>query len=97
MVLIDAWIGSAGETFVDSLRHFANVVFLGVNTAGGYHMTGVVGTQLPNSNIRISFGLKFLVFPDLSVIEGIGFLADFWVHPDDALDLAVKFIQNYVR
>lgn len=96
VVLTDSWAASGGDLFANALRHVDNVIFIGTNTAGIY-LTSRLQTQLPNSHINVCFGPNIRMPFDLTVGEGIGFLPDFWVHPDEALNVAVKFIKNYVR
>ena len=97
VVLIDQWVASSGEDFIDHLRHLDNVVFLGMNTGGIYLVGNNCTTILPNSGLSFSFSTLLVLSSDLAEREGVGFLPDFWVHPDEALDLAVKFIHNYLQ
>lgn len=73
-----------------------NVVIIGSNTYGA-SLTNRTTSALPNSLLPISFGVSLRLSLDLVDREGVGLLPDLWVHPDEASDLAVKFINNYVR
>ena len=95
IVLVDNMIASAGEGFVSCLRQLDNVVFVGTNTYGCL-VTGNVGrVQLPISGQWIQFGTKLNIRPDLSQIEGIGFMPDLWVPPGESLERVVKFAERY--
>lgn len=96
VVLTDSWIASAAELFLESLKQMDNVLIIGSNTAGA-SLTNRTTSALPNSLLPISFGVSLRLSLDLVDREGVGILPDLWVHPDEALDLAVKFINNYVR
>lgn len=87
IVLTDAHIASAGELFLESLRQLDNVVVLDTNTRGAT-LTSLVTSSLPNSRLRLGFGGNLRLPWDLVDNEGVGLLPDFWVHPDEALDLA---------
>ena len=98
VVLMDSLSASAGEGFVRYLRQIENVVFIGTNTSGTVLAGDPVKGKLPNSYIGThwSTNLKLDVesgeFVDR---EGIGFLPDFWVQSEDALDVALQFIHHY--
>ena len=97
VVLMDSWTASAGELFVYYLSQLDNVVFMGMNSAGVINFGSPVKVPLPNSKLPVLFGTHFSLPLDLTDREGIGFLPDFWVHPEYALDLAIKFIGNYEK
>lgn len=88
---------SAGEVFVNNLIRLDNVVVLGTNTKGAMLMGYNYLHPLPHSQLAVRFGADFCPAPDLVNREGIGYLPDFWVSPQEALDLAIKFIHNYAR
>ncbi len=96
LVLIDNQIGSAGESFVRMLRQVENVIFIGSNTAGVKTVGNVTSFSLPNSGIDIQLGTTLFLELDLDLIEGRGYKPDIWVEPKEALDLALKFIENYL-
>lgn len=96
VVLTDRRTASGGEHFLDALRHLENVVIMGTNTAGCM-LGNSAQTQLPNSKVQVTLGVSLRLPLDLVHREGVGLLPDFWVPPRQALDFAVKFIQNYVR
>lgn len=98
VVLMDSWSASAGEIFVRRLRQIENVVFIGTNTSGTLIIGDPIKGKLPNSYIGTHWGtaLKLEVESGKFVDrEGVGYLPDFWVQSEDALDLALKFIHKY--
>jgi len=97
LVLIDNRIGSSGESFVRMLKQVENVVLIGSNTAGVKTVGNVTSFSLPNSGIDIQLGTTLFLELDLDLIEGRGYKPDIWVEPQNALDLALKFIDNYLR
>lgn len=96
VVLTDRRTASAGEDFMDALRHIENVIFIGTNTAG-CSLGNNAQTQLPNSHVKIHFGVSIMLSLNMIDREGVGLLPDFWIAPASALDSAVKFIRNYVQ
>ncbi|MCL2574599.1 MAG: S41 family peptidase [Defluviitaleaceae bacterium] len=95
IVLMDNAIGSTGDVFVGYLRQLENVLFVGANT-GGVLITGNVGgITLPLSRFDVNFGVSLNIRPDLSQFEGVGFMPDLWVPPQDALERVLKFIERY--
>ncbi len=98
VVLMDSWSASAGEIFIRRLRQIENVVFIGTNTSGTLIIGDPIKGKLPNSYIGTHWGtaLKLEVESGKFVDrEGVGYLPDFWVQSEDALDLALKFIHKY--
>ena len=95
VVLMDSRTVSAGEVFVEILASLDNVVLLGTNTGGRSLAGNPVETALPNSQLRLGFGTGLQLRRDFVDREGIGLFPDFWVQPEDAVKLAVKFIENY--
>lgn len=96
-VLTDSYIGSAGELFLESLKQVDNVIIVGTNSAGIYLASGGSLQLLPNSQLKISYGSQFRLALDFIDREGLGVLPDFWVHPDEAEALALKFLQTYFQ
>ena len=62
----------------------------------GTSLTNRTTSALPNLLLPISFGVSLRLSLDLVDREGVGILPALWVHPDAAMNLAVKFINNYV-
>ena len=92
IVLMDSFVGSSGENFVEYLGQLENVVFVGTNTRGCM-LTGNLGVfTLPNSKIGLSCGTKISICENLSNPDGRGLMPDLWVRPDEAVDRAVKYI-----
>jgi len=94
IVLMDNRIGSAGDTFVGYLRQLENVLFVGANTMGVLTTGNVGSAVLPYSRLKVNFGVSLNVRTDLSQFEGIGFVPDLWVAPNDALERTLKFIER---
>ncbi len=93
VVLIDSYAVSAGEGFVRYVQQLENVVVVGTNTCGAM-LAGNVGVFiLPNSKIGLSCGTKISLCEDLVNPDGRGLMPDLWVHPDEALERAIKYIQ----
>jgi len=92
-VLIDSYVYSAGESFVGLLRQLDNVVFVGINTYGATFTGNVGACLLPNSRLELSCGSLISLGEDLYNYDGRGYMPDFWVRPDEALERAVKYIQ----
>ncbi len=91
--LIDSYAASAGEDFVKYVRQLKNVVLVGTNTCGAM-LAGNVGLfTLPNAKIGLSCGTKISLCEDLVNPDGRGLMPDLWVHPDEALERAIKYIQ----
>jgi len=95
VVLIDQYIGSAGERFVAALRDMENVVIMGYPTAGVCTTGSPVIIALPNSGLPVTLPTSVIMEPDLELREGIGFAPDFWVEPSRAVETAVQFLHRY--
>ena len=95
VVLIDNNVASAGESFVGYLRQLENVLVVGTNTSGTFLTSGMVRTNLPYSNLGIRFGTELNLRPDLSQFEGIGFMPDLWVPPEESLKRVLRFVERY--
>ena len=94
VVLIDSNVYSAGESFVGILRQLDNVAFVGTNTYGAT-LAGNVGVcLLPNSRLELSCGSLISLGEDLCNYDGRGYMPDFWVRPDEALERAIEYIQT---
>jgi len=95
IVLTDNSIGSAGDVFVGLLRQLDNVLIVGTNTRGVL-VTGNLGQAiLPRSRIEINFGVSLNIRPDFSQFEGVGFMPDLWVPPDESLERVLRLIERY--
>ena len=95
IVLTDNAIGSSGDSFVSYLRQLTNMLIVGTNTQGVL-VTGNVGSvSLPSSKAFIGFGTTLNIRPDLSQFEGVGFMPDLWVPPNESLERVLKFIERY--
>ncbi|MCL1882772.1 MAG: S41 family peptidase [Defluviitaleaceae bacterium] len=93
IVLTDSFIGSSGDAFVGFLRQLENVLIVGTNTSGTL-LTGNVGSAvLPSSRFEIAFGTTLSIRPDLSPFEGVGFMPDLWVPPNESLERVLKMIE----
>lgn len=92
IVIINNNVASAGEDFVNMLRLFNNAIFVGTNTNRVELIGNNYLSNLPNSNLFIRCGYTI---SDINVQEGVGYLPDFWVNPNDAIDRVIKFINKY--
>ena len=95
IVLMDKDTASAGELFVRNLRQLENVLFVGTNTKGALLTSDVGRTTLPHSNMNISFGTALRMPFDLSQFEGIGFMPDLYIPPEESLERVFRFIERY--
>ena len=90
VVLVDAGVGSTGESFLNELKTMSNVIVVGTNSIGCECFGNVSDITLPNSGIYISFGSDLRAWDDnCTNIEGRGFEPDVWCDPITALT-AVK-------
>ena len=95
VVLIDNNVASAGDLIVGHLREFENVIFVGANTGGALIAGGLIRSSLPNSGLDLRFGTSLSLRPDFSQFEGVGFMPDLWVQPEESLQRALAFIERY--
>jgi len=95
IVLIDKNVVSAGELFVGHLRQLENVLVVGTNTSGSFFSGGVGRTILPYSGLPVIFGTQLHLRHDLTRFEGIGFMPDLWVPPQESLERVLRFIERY--
>lgn len=97
IVLIDSGVASAGESFVKYLQQLSNVIFIGSNTAGLINFGNMGMCNLPYSKLEIFLCKTISLESDFKFKEGRGYLPDFWVNPEDALAISLKFINNYIK
>ena len=95
VVLADNKMGSAGDRIVSYLRELENVIFVGTNTSGTLVTGDVRRYALPRSGIAVIFGAMLNLRPDFSQFEGVGFMPDLWVQPEESLQRALAFIERY--
>ncbi|MCL2558629.1 MAG: S41 family peptidase, partial [Treponema sp.] len=95
VVLMDNYIASAGELLVGRLRELENVIFVGANTMGVLLTADLKRTALPLSGIHVIYGAELNLRPDFSQFEGVGFMPDLWVPPDQSLERVLAFIERY--
>ena len=94
IVIVDGGAGSAGDSFTGFMRQMENVIIVGTNTSGTL-VTGNVGrVVLPTSGISFGFGTSLNIRPNLSQFEGVGFMPDLWVSPNESLDRVLAFIEQ---
>ena len=92
---MDGAVSSAGELFIAYLRQLENVLFVGTNTSGTLVTGGITATTLPYSGLTLFLGTMLNLRPDFSQFEGIGFMPDLWVPPEESLDRALRFIERH--
>ena len=93
-ILIDKYVGSATEIFLENLINVDNVVLVGTNTMG-CRISNIFNYKLNNSNIEVSFGDKLYLTPYGEDFEYKGFQPDILVESDKALDRLLKMIEYY--
>ena len=96
VVLMDCFSASASEYFVGSLRYMDNVVFVGTNTSVAYLTGNVMPLNLPHSSLRVQVTTMLKLEADTKNIDGVGFMPDFWVAPENAVDRAVAFVRKHI-
>lgn len=77
IVLADRRVSSSGEAAVAYSKSVPNRILVGENTAGIGTFGGIRQYVLPHSRIRIVLPYKLFVSPEL--LEGRGFLPDYWI------------------
>lgn len=98
IVLLDKNIASSGEEFVQYLRSFENIIFIGTNTMGAQLIGSNSDWLLPNSGMEVFCGTSLVLPPSLKNIDGLGYQPDFWISAEDILDRTIKFIiKNKLR
>lgn len=95
LVLMDRGTASAAEDLVQSMQWVDNAVFIGSNTMGCAMFGNVVSCKLPDSRLRIQFGTSMNWCGTRENIEGVGFMPDLWVPPQDGLDAALRLCRYY--
>ncbi|MGV8149914.1 MAG: S41 family peptidase [Alkaliphilus sp.] len=95
IVLMDRDTASAAESYIELLRRFRRVIFVGSNSAGIQIIGNTVSYLLPNSDVSVDFGFTLFGDPSSESTEGLGWKPDFWVRPDLALRRALKMIRKY--
>ena len=95
IVLTDNAIGSAGDSFVGFLRQLENVLIVGTNTSGTLVTGNVAFAVLPMSRLQIALGNSLNIRTDFSQFEGVGFMPDLWVSPNDSLQRVLRMIDRY--
>lgn len=53
---------------------------------------GAAPVSLPNSKLQVCYGGSLMMDTDLQNREGIGYCPDIWVHPDESLRRAARFV-----
>jgi hypothetical protein len=77
IVLADRHVSSSGEAAVAYSKSIRNRVLVGENTAGIGTFGDIRRYVLPHSRIRVVLPYKLFVSPEL--LEGRGFLPDYWI------------------
>ena len=95
-VLIDCNASSATEDFIRRLRSMDNVAIIGTNTRGALLCVNPGIFALPHSGLEVRIPTMLWLDSEMQNRDGIGYLPDFWVHPDHALEYGVKFVQKHL-
>ncbi|MCL2717701.1 MAG: S41 family peptidase [Lachnospiraceae bacterium] len=91
VLLIDRYVGSAGEVFADLIYNMENTLVIGQNTAGCLITGGFNNYNLPYSNLDFSISSIINIFDETFYREGIGIAPDVWV-VGDALKAALAML-----
>ncbi len=96
IILSDKNTSSAAEFFIHYLRKLENVNVVGT-VSNGCVLTGNCNTAyLPNSHIKLHISHKIYMSKELNNIDGLGLMPDYWVKSDQALERAIKYLNNKV-
>jgi hypothetical protein len=96
VVIVDSNTGSATEALVRRLRSVDNVAIIGTNTRGAL-LCGNTGIfALPHSGLEVRIPTMLWLDSEMQNRDGMGYLPDFWVHPDHALEYGVKFVKKHL-
>ena len=93
ILLINNYVASAGEHFVDMILSMGNTLIIGQNTFGVVINRNHLPLALPNSGVVFRPGRAVRVFPEGLFTEGVGLAPDVWVH-GDALTAALALIDS---
>jgi len=94
-VLTDKGVASSGETAVRFLRTAENTLFVGGPTMGCDLVGNNLWFYLPNSGLRLFFGTGVSFCETGENRDGVGWLPDLWVDPEDAPQAVERLIQYY--
>lgn len=94
IILLDKTTSSAAEFFVHYLSKLDNVTLVGTNSNGCMLTGNSNSAHLPNSKIPLYISHKLYMRPDFVNIDGLGFLPDLWVKPEQSLDRIIKHLIN---
>ncbi|MFQ5820471.1 MAG: S41 family peptidase [Candidatus Heimdallarchaeota archaeon] len=94
IVIINGYIGSAAEGFINYLSQVENVVFVGENSGGALVFGQVSNHRLPHSTLLVSLPISLNIPLDLKFREEKGLFPDLWVPAEDALNYAVAAVRK---
>lgn len=92
VVLMNRGVASSGEATVAYSRSVKNSLLIGENTAGIGTFGEVRSYVLPNSGIRLWLPSKLFLSPGL--LEGRGFLPDYWLDSDTPVAEIVRWLNH---
>lgn len=95
LALQDDFVASAGEGALNLLRALENSVMIGSSTSGTMLTGNCVYAYLPNSGIKIQWGVKLQQIEVNRNPDGIGWEPDLWVPSADILERVEKMIAYY--
>lgn len=97
ILLVDRYVSSAGEVFVDMVLNLKNSLIIGQNTSGALQVVWMsYSSALPNSRIEFAFGRSLLMHPGGHFREGVGIAPDIWVN-GDALEATITMLSANKR
>ncbi len=92
IVLVNKYVGSSGEAAVAYSYSVKNSLRIGENTAGAGTFGNVYIYYLPNSLIRLWLASAVIFTPGL--VEGKGFMPDYWLDTDNPIDEIVRWLNT---
>ncbi len=95
-ILTDANTGSASEHLIYEFKKLENTVIIGSNTLGAISTNADNSSKLSNSNIFFKRGNNIFISNMQFDEESVGIIPDILLgDTNDALELTLKFIENY--
>ncbi len=94
IVIINGYVGSAAEGFINYLSQVENVVFVGENSGGALVFGQVSNHRLPHSKLLVALPISLNIPLDLEFREEKGLFPDLWVPAEDALNYVVAAVRK---
>ena len=94
IVIINGYVGSAAEGFINYLSQVENVVFVGENSGGALVFGQVSNHRLHHSTLLVTLPISLNIPLDLEFREEKGLFPDLWVPAEDALNYVVAAVRK---